>query len=173
MAERIVREWADGLLYQYPDGQYGLLLNSGEPVGEPFHAANDKEAVEKSAMVALGEFKKRKEGAKARVFLELLEGANKADMFDSLDNDELRRLKNLLFVWHDLAKREIDRRNATSERVVRIWADEVLLHLGENRYQITTPNGQPIGPEIAAPTDEAAIQECIFLSRERLGGNKE
>jgi hypothetical protein len=60
MTERIVKRWADEVLYQYPDGQYGLLLLSGEPVGEPFRAANDEEAVGKCTSVARSEWEKKK-----------------------------------------------------------------------------------------------------------------
>lgn len=170
MAEHIVRTWPRCLLYHYHGNRYGMLLFSGEPIGDEIRAKNDEEAIEKGMKIVHEYRETINEGqTKGQELIETIERMNKADMLDGLSNDELQSLKSLLFVWHDLAKREIDKRKATTERVVNSWADEVLLHLGEDRYQVTTPNGQPMGNEIRAASDEEAIQECIRIARERWG----
>lgn len=65
------------------------------------------EAIEKSAMVARGTLKAGRGIGTGVTVLELLEGANKGDMLNNLDDDELRRLQNMLFVWNDIATLEL------------------------------------------------------------------
>ncbi len=52
---------------------------------------------------------------KMRDLLDRLERINKDDMFNYLTDDELRRLKGVIFMWHDLAKLETDLRQVERE----------------------------------------------------------
>ena len=99
--------------------------------------------------------------------LEEVESMNKTEMFSDLDDDELRRMHNILHVWCDLASREINLRKNPIERIVKHWADSTLYQIGIGRYQLTSSGGQPIGDEIRAATDEEAIQAVIRIERER------
>lgn len=53
--------------------------------------------------------------SKAQVILNDLECAN-YDLLENLDDDVIGRFRNILFVWHDLACREIERRYAERGR---------------------------------------------------------
>lgn len=109
---RIVKQWADEVLCHYGGNKYGLLLFNGESIGK-IHASNDTEAIKKCASISRQHHTRKREN---NDILEQLESSNKADMFDSLNDEELHRLKNMLFVWHDLSSREIDRRRVERSR---------------------------------------------------------
>jgi hypothetical protein len=107
---RVVKKWANEVLVHEGSNRYSLSLLSGDRVGESFRADNDESAVKLAALVARGAWDKKNEGAKVVELLKSLEEANKSEMFDCLNNDELKRLQAMLFVWSDLAKLEILKR---------------------------------------------------------------
>jgi hypothetical protein len=109
MPGRIVKQWADELLHHLGGNHYELARVTGERIGE-LRAASDPEAIEKAALVARDAFEKRRPVGEGGKVLALLEGANKAALLESLDDDELRRLHGMLFTWADIAKRELEYR---------------------------------------------------------------
>ncbi len=113
--ERTVKTWADEVLYHLRGNHYELQKVNGELISE-IRAVSDPEAIEKSALVGRDAWERRQGIEKGKRVLSLLEGSNKGAMFECLDDDELHRLQGMLFVWSDLAKREIEQRRSAWEK---------------------------------------------------------
>jgi len=62
--ERIVRQWADEVLYYYGGNQYELLMTDGKLIGE-IRAGSDEEALQKTALLSRKSWENRKEGHNA------------------------------------------------------------------------------------------------------------
>ena len=114
MENRLVRVWADYVLYHCGGKRYRLLLISGEPIGPEIVAENDETAIKLCAEVSRKEKEaiRGREALMAKEILTYLEGVNHG-LLSNFNDDDLSRFKNILFVWHDLSRREMERRLTT------------------------------------------------------------
>lgn len=112
--ERIVKRWADNVLFHTGANKYQLARYDGQPIGDLIRAASDEEAIEECIKTTRQKWdnEQKDNGSVILKILERLESSNKYEMLEVLNDDELQRLKGMFFVWHDLAKREVDRRKA-------------------------------------------------------------
>ena len=116
MGNRIVKTYPNCVLYHHGGNRYSVLLMSGAHVGPEIIAGNEAEAIRRCTETIRDywvEINGKAPRSKAREILDDLESANYGILID-LDDDELGRLKNILFVWHDLANLEIVARKEAS-----------------------------------------------------------